>query len=198
MQLRAGRTPPPLDDPLSPLLARISQGDEAALGVFYDATSARVFGLAIAILRNPSAAEEATLDVYSQVWRQAGRFDPAKGNATGWLLTLARSRAIDLLRSRSRTLDQEEALDGTFHLRDEDPGPERASLEAERARRVRAALAALPPEQRQAIEAAFFGGLSHSEVAAALGQPLGTIKTRIRTGLSALRRALASVQEDLE
>jgi RNA polymerase sigma-70 factor (ECF subfamily) len=168
----------------------IARRSEAALAELFDATSPRVYGLARRILRDPAAAEEATLDVYAQVWRDAGRYDSGKGSVAAWLLTLARSRAIDLLRSRERRAETEAPLEPAEAMIDDAAGPEEASLESERARQVRRALAALPADQRRALEAAYFRGLSHTEVAAALGQPLGTIKTRIRTGLLALRRAL--------
>ncbi|MBI3447432.1 MAG: sigma-70 family RNA polymerase sigma factor [Acidobacteria bacterium] len=182
--------PPP--DPLAPLISRIASGSEQALGALYDATSSRVFGLTLKILRDRPAAEEATIDVYAQVWREASRFDLRRGSALAWLLNLARSRAIDIYRSRSRQSGPEEPLVDILHIADPSPGPESASLEMERARNVRAALRSLPPEQRRAVEAAYFSGMSHSEVAEALGEPLGTVKTRIRAALATLRRALVA------
>ena len=107
-----------------------------------------------------------------------------------WILTVARSRSIDLLRSRTRRKERESPLETIAGLRDPAPGPDAVSATSEQSCRVRRALASLPSEQREAIETAYFAGLSHSEVAVALGEPLGTIKTRIRTGLSSLRRVL--------
>lgn len=185
----------PAADPLRYLVARVASRDEVAMGDLYDATCARVFGLSLKILRDRAAAEESTLDVYAQVWREAGRYDPARGGVLAWILNLARSRAIDIFRTRARSSAQEETLNLSLVLADLSPGPEEFSLEAERARKVRTALRGLPEEQRRVIEAAFFGGLSHTEVAEALGQPLGTVKTRIRTGLATLRRALGSAEE---
>src|SRR5438093_5292775 len=100
----------PTDDPLGPLVARVAGGSESALGELYDATSPRVFGLTLRILRDRAAAEEATIEVYTQVWKQTGRYDPAKGTVLAWLLILGRSRAIDILRSRARRAEQESSF----------------------------------------------------------------------------------------
>jgi RNA polymerase sigma-70 factor (ECF subfamily) len=184
-----------MDDPLRDLLVRSSKGDEAALAELYDATSPQVFGLALRILRERAAAEEATLEVYLQVWRQAARHDPARGSVVAWLLVLARSRSIDLLRAQARHAERRQTLEEIPDLPAPGPDPETATQDSERARRVRDALARLPAEQRRAIEAAFFEGLTHTEVARALAQPLGTVKTRIRTGLATLRGLLAGARE---
>jgi RNA polymerase sigma-70 factor (ECF subfamily) len=182
---------PTLQDSLAELIDPMSRGDEGALSALYDATSRRVFGLALHILRDREAAEEATLETYMQVWRLAHRYNPAKGSVMSWLLACARSRAIDLLRARMRQAQREEPLEEAVDLRASDEGPEIEWQRAEEGVRVRRALASLPPEQRLAIETAYFMGCSHTQVAEVLGQPLGTVKTRIRTGLTALRRALA-------
>jgi len=137
------------------------------------------------------AAEEATLDVFTQVWRQADRYEPGKGSPLGWLLTMARTRAIDLVRSRGRHADREAMLNEALAIPDQGRSPEDSSGDSEDAVRVHRALAAIPADQRNALVAAYFGGLSHTEVASALGQPLGTVKTRIRSGLIQLRRLLA-------
>lgn len=184
-------------DPLVGLLASVSIGDEGAFERLYDATHRRVFALALQILRDRPAAEEATLDVFTQVWRQADRYEPAKGSPLGWLLVLARTRAIDHLRSRGRRTDREDPIDDAFDLSDDAPSPERQSADEQNAARVRSALARLPREQREALLAAYFDGLSHTEVALASGVPLGTIKTRIRTGLITLRRLLTEDGESL-
>jgi len=173
----------------------VAAGDQVALGAIYDATSRRVFGLALSILRDHHAAQEVTMDVYTRVWQQARRFDALQGSAESWLLTLAHNRAIDCLRAQRRRNGRELPMEPEFDLQDSRPNPEAATSEADLARRVRRALESLPEEQRRAIVAAYFGGLSHTEVAAALGQPLGTVKTRIRSGLLALRRVLASAGE---
>jgi RNA polymerase sigma-70 factor (ECF subfamily) len=154
-----------------------------------------VFGLALSILRDHHAAQEVTLDVYTRVWEQARRFDAGRGSVEAWMLTLAHHHAIDRLRSRRRQAEREQPLMPEFDFADSRPGPEAATEESDRARRVRQALQSIPEEQRRAILAAYFGGLSHTEVAAALGVPLGTVKTRIRSGLAALRRNLGETEE---
>ncbi len=181
---------------LESLLARVAGGDESALRELYDRTSRRVFGLALAVLRDRAAAEDVTLEVYVQVWRQAQRFDAAQGAALAWLATLARTRAIDAWRARQRQAAREAApeLPDATELACSAPGPEARCEDGERAARVHRALDSLPPEQRRALQAAYFTGLTHVEIAAAFGQPLGTVKTRIRNGLLALRRALAGME----
>ncbi len=183
-------------DELAHLLAAAAGQDERALDRLYNATSRRVYGLALTIVRDAQLAEEATLDVYTQVWRRAAAYDPARGGALPYLLTLARTRALDLLRARTRRAGKEHELPPEFPLEDPAPDPFETRRGKERADLLRRALAALPGVQRRAIEAAYFDGLTHTEAAAALGAPLGTVKTRIRDGLAALRRSLASREED--
>jgi len=180
---------------LDDLLKDIAAGDQVALGTLYDATSRRVFGLALRILRDHHAAEEVTLDVYTRVWKQASRFDSSRGRAEAWLLTLAHNQAVDRLRSRRRVAERELPLDPEWEIPDGRPSPETMSSDADLARRVRVALQSLPEDQRRVLVAAYFEGLSHTEIAEALGQPLGTIKTRIRSGMIALRRTLAASVE---
>jgi RNA polymerase sigma-70 factor, ECF subfamily len=189
----------PRTDPLGDLMPAVAAGDQSAFRALYDATAGRVLGLALQVLRDRAAAEEALVEVYAQVWRQAARYDPEKGSVLSWIATIARTRAVDVRRGRSRALERRATLDEVelAALCDAGPGPVDATADGERARLVRAALDALPREQRRALEAAFFGGLSHSEIAEALGQPLGTVKTRIRSGLAALRAALASAEGEI-
>jgi RNA polymerase sigma-70 factor (ECF subfamily) len=183
---------------LRALMARLSAADSGALRELYEATSGRLFGLAQHILGSAAAAEDVLLEVYVQVWKQAARYDPACGSVLAWLCTLTRTRAIDAYRARVRRARRESALeDHAAMLSDLAPGPFDSSAAADRAGVVQRAVSALPPDQRRAIEAAFFRGLTHTEVAEALQQPLGTVKTRIRTGLATLRRALAPVEEGL-
>jgi RNA polymerase sigma-70 factor (ECF subfamily) len=177
---------------LENLLKDIAAGDQVALEALYDATSRRVFGLVLRILRDHPAAEEVTLDVYTRVWQQASRFDASRGSAEAWLLTLTHNQAIDCLRSRQRRTTRELPLDPDLDVPDGQPSPETLSIDADMACKVRVALQEIPEEQRKAIVAAYFGGLSHTEIAEAFGEPLGTIKTRIRSGMVALRRALAA------
>ena len=181
---------------LETLVARLAAGDESALRELYDRTSRRVFGLVLAVLRDGAAAEEVALEVYVQAWQQAGRFDPCVGSALSWLGNMARTRAIDTWRARQRQAARQAPLDvaGLDALASDAAGPEARGLQAERAARVAAALESLPVEQRRLVRAAFFTGLTHVEIAAAFGQPLGTVKTRIRNGLLALRAALAATE----
>ena len=181
---------PPSQTAHAVLLDRAAGGDEAALAQLYDETSRRVFGLTLGILRDRGAAEEATLETYSRVWTHAASYDPEKASPMTWILTIARSKAIDLLRSRARRGEKHRALESWVRLEEPPPSPELQTVQAERCAQVRAALAELPRDQRVAIETAFFAGLSHSEVAQLLGEPLGTVKSRIRLGLSSLRRSL--------
>ena len=164
-------------------------GEHAALANLYDASSHMVFGLALRILGDRDAAEDAVVEVYAQAWKDAKTYDPRRGTAASWLLTLTRSRAIDMLRARRR--DQvTDPIESASDVRSATPDPEEATTVAERQRFVRGALSDLSVEQRQAIELAYFSGLSHTEIALKLGQPLGTIKTRIRLGMLRMRELL--------
>ena len=189
----AGERGPSDDEPLVALLGRIAERDEAAFARLYDQTSRRVFGLALRILRDRDAASDATVETYWTVWQKARSFDPRRGRPLAWMLTVARSRAIDRLRAQRRRSANEERGREWIELADPAPGPEAASAHGERCVLLKAALESLPEEQRIAIETAFFSGLSHSEVAAELGEPLGTVKSRIRLGLGSLRRRLGEI-----
>ncbi len=174
---------------LSALVARSGEGDQVAFERLHDATSPRVFGLALYILSDPAEAEEAALDAYAEIWRHAGRYDPRKGHPMAWILAITRSKAIDALRARRRR-SAESLPRAALALEDPGPTPEAQSCVGERCGQVHRALDGLPREQRVAIELTYFKGLSQREVAAALEEPLGTVKSRIRLGLSSLRRAL--------
>lgn len=176
---------------LASLFSGMAEGDQGALAQLYDATNRQVYGLALRIVSDAADAEEVTLDVYTQAWRQAARFDPTRGEPITWLLTLAHSRAIDRLRSRGGARKREQTLDAVVQLPAGDADPEHSSALAERARFVRKALSALSPEQREVIELAYFEGLTHVEIADRIRQPLGTAKSRIRLGMARLREALA-------
>ena len=168
------------------LLARVSQGDQGAVAEFYDASSRYVFGLVLRILGDRPSAEEVTLDVYVQVWKQAGNYSPERGSASSWLLTMSRSRAIDRLRSKGRRQSSHESpMEALDMAADDAPTPEQSSVASERRVAVQTALGALQSPQREAIELAYFSGFSHSEIADRLGEPLGTVKTRIRLGMLA-------------
>ncbi len=180
------------DSALQQLMARIVAQEERALALLYDHASARVYGLALRIVRRPALAEEVVEDTFWQAWRQAPRFDPARGRVLTWLLTIARSRAIDLLRRDAdflRTLSTDElVLELVF-----DEGPDaHERIDAERvAQRVNQALLVLEPQARQLVALAFFRALTHEEIARHTGLPLGTVKSMIRRALQLLRRHLA-------
>jgi RNA polymerase sigma-70 factor (ECF subfamily) len=170
-------------------VARIAAGEQGALTALYDESCRLIYGLAVRILGNAADAEEVALDVYTLVWKSAASFDPSRGSAAAWLTTITRSRAIDRVRSRAARHAKEEPF--ASDVMDRSPLPDESGAANQEARFVRAALASLPPEQREAVELAYFSGLSHSEVAHRLGQPLGTVKTRIRLGMMKLRETLA-------
>ncbi len=177
---------------LRDLIGKIARWDRSAFAQLYDATNSRVFGLVFRIVRDRSAAEEVTLDVYKQVWNEAGRYDPSKGSVLTWILLMARSRALDHLRSgMKRARDSEVPIDGPA-MQEPDSGqsPEVAALVKGVRQLVRAALDSIDQDQRRAIELAFFSEMTHREVADSLGLPLGTVKTRIRTGMMQLREML--------
>jgi RNA polymerase sigma-70 factor, ECF subfamily len=174
-------------------LARIADGEQAALGSLYDESSSLVYSLVLRVLANVADAEEVTMDVYSQVWKGAAGYDTSRGSVTAWLITLARSRAIDRVRSRTSRARKETALPETFDAPSTGISPEQETGDSQRRQQVLAALATLPAEQRQLLELAFYSGLTHSELAERVGQPLGTVKTRIRAGMTKLREQLAGV-----
>ncbi len=189
-----------LTDPLSAqdaamLVQRMASGDERAISRLYDEYSPRLFGLALALLGERADAEEVVLDTYMQAWRSAGAFDVVRGSAQAWLTTIARSRALDCMRSRSRRhMAHERASAEAFA--DSDPvttnGVQSDDVMAHQdlQTRIAFALQQLPPEQRQVIELSFLGGASHAGVAKTLGLPLGTVKTRARSALRKMRTAL--------
>ena len=182
----------------SALMAGVAEGNENALTQLYDSTSRIVYGLVLRILGNSSSAEEVTLDVYLRVWRTARSYDSARGTVSSWLITLARSRAIDAVRSRQvRSAMFEQPLEEISDPQDRRRDPEQLSIESAQAHIISNLLAELPVDQRQAIKLAYFLGLSHSEIAARSGLPLGTVKTRIRLGMLRLRELLALYAEGL-
>src|SRR5215207_3411363 len=178
------------------MIKGVAEGDNQALASLYDATSRTVYGLLLRILSDPSSAEEVLLDVYAQVWRQAAGYAPERGRPLAWLTTIARSRAIDRLR-RSRNEQQRTVpLDEAARAAGGESVEEGVRAGEVRAV-VRAALDALAPEQRDVIELAYYGGMSHSEIAAARGLPLGTVKTRTRLGMMRLREVLSPAWEGI-
>ncbi len=168
----------------------IATRDQTALAKFYDLTNRAAFGLILRILNDRSTAEEVLLDVYSQVWRQAGFYSAERGTPLAWLMTIARTRALDRYRSGKQEMLRKESLKTAADARSSEPNPEEAAVTTEHQRLVRKALAELTPEQRQVIELAYFSGLSQSEISLHLGQPLGTVKTRVRLGMIKLKESL--------
>lgn len=183
------------DQELIDLVGKIAAGDQAAMAALYDSTSRLVYGLVLRVLGDAATAEEVALDVYTQVWRQAAAYDTGRGSPLAWLTTIARSRAIDRLRSGWQDQQRKQPLDAVGDAPAGAAGPEEMTVAAERQRLVRRALAQLAPEQREVLELAYYSGLSHSEIAAKLNQPLGTVKTRTRLGMIRLREALGPILE---
>lgn len=184
----------PPDDALPDLVARMATGDQAAADELYRATVSRVVAFTRRILRDRADAEDAALDTYVQAWRSAAAFELERGSVMAWLLCMARTRALDRLRQRDVARPAvHSAGDDLVDQRPIDPVQKIA--QSERDDRLRAAVGRLSPAQRRVIEACFFDGHSHSEAAALLSEPLGTVKTRVRAGLQALRRLAGSEAE---
>ena len=168
------------------LLTRVAAGDQAAFADLYDMLSSRVFGLILRVLVDRSQSEEVLQEVFLEVWQSAGRFAPNKGQGRSWVLTIAHRRAVDRVRSAQASADRDVRV-GTRDVEvAHDAVAEQVELRIE-GRRVSRALTALPDPQREALVLAYYGGYSQSEIAALVGAPLGTIKTRMRDGLSRLR-----------
>ncbi|MBV9264698.1 MAG: sigma-70 family RNA polymerase sigma factor [Acidobacteriaceae bacterium] len=169
----------------------IQNGNADALAKLYDATSALLYSLALRVLGNAADAEEVLLDVFQQVWRSAGSFNPARGSVWTWLVVVTRSRALDRLRNTAgKRLHEAPPLGERSAIASSMPQPEHASMLAQQQMCIRQALRTLPPEHREPLELAYFAGLTHTEIADKLQVPLGTIKTRIRMGMDRLRLAL--------
>ncbi len=184
------------------IVARAAAGDERALAALYDRHAGLAYRLALAIVGDSSDAEEVVADAFAQVWRSAGTFDATRGSTAAWISTITRTRALDLLRARKR---RAQALDRVALLGDAavDEGLAPAAdaadhgAEADEARvLVARSLAELPTPQRRVIELAYFGGLSQSEIAAHLSEPLGTVKTRTRAAMEKLRHSLSPLMRE--
>ncbi|MFZ1880465.1 MAG: sigma-70 family RNA polymerase sigma factor [Gaiellaceae bacterium] len=168
------------------VLERIARADEAALAEAYDRFGRVAYGLAVRILRDAALAEDAVQDAFLAVWRTAVSFDPSRGTASTWIMTLVHRRAVDVVRREDRRRAQplDDAPQGTGETTDE-----QAAVREQR-RKVQAALAQLSPDQREALELAYYGGLSQSELAERLGVPVGTVKSRMFAALAKLRDLL--------
>jgi RNA polymerase sigma-70 factor (ECF subfamily) len=165
------------------LVSAIRSGDQSAMASLYDRYSSIVYSVALRLLGDTGAAEDVLQDVFMQLWRNPGLFDSSRGSLGGWLAVIARNRAIDALRKRRPENDIEDVVISV---------ETDLASEADRARaaeKVRTLLGSMPAPQRAALEMAYFEGLTHTEIAAKTGEPLGTIKTRIRAGLTTLRKA---------
>lgn len=176
---------------LDAVLTAVARGDREAFASLYDLVIPAVFGLIRRLVRDLSQSEEVTQEVMIEIWRMAPRYDPGQGSAIGWILTIARRRAIDRVRSEQASRDRVQRVAPTQIEREHDHVSEEALRSSDRSA-VSAALAGLGSLQREAIELAFFGGLTQSEIAGRLGVPLGTIKTRIRDGMLRLQETLST------
>ncbi|HSV04604.1 MAG TPA: sigma-70 family RNA polymerase sigma factor [Phenylobacterium sp.] len=186
--LYASQKAPPPEQDWASLVEAIAAGDQLALHALYERAHRLVFTLVMRITANPQTAEELTLDVFHDIWRGAAGYDPAGGTVLGWIMNQARSRAIDRLRFEAR---KKRNPDGSAHPEAEPvPDPHHLLVLQEQRTALRNALSSLTANEREAIEMTFFAGLTHTEAARRLDLPLGTIKTRIRSGLHKLRDAL--------
>ncbi|MGH9436052.1 MAG: sigma-70 family RNA polymerase sigma factor [Terriglobia bacterium] len=167
------------------LIRRVAAGDESALAALYDRYSGVVYSVANRVLRDTGAAEEVLQDIFYQLWGTAASFDAARGGLGGWLLVSARNRAIDRLRRRKPvdTAMTDAVIPASFNL-------ESSLAQSELIAKIRATFDILPPSQRQAVELAYFEGMTHSEIAQRTGEPLGTVKSRLRSALQSLRQVL--------
>jgi RNA polymerase sigma-70 factor (ECF subfamily) len=172
------------------LMEQLAKGDAKALRVLYDNNASKIMGLALRILRAPREAEDVVQETFVEVWRRSREYSPSRGGVTTWLLTIARTRSIDRLRSRDAA-----ARASTAAASEPAPASPTPPLEAleqrQRRERLSAALSELPEEQRAVLALAYFEGLTHREIAARTGDPLGTVKTRVRLGMEKLAAVLA-------
>lgn len=190
-----------LSPPDEELMARMGTGGIDALEQVYDRYSALVFSVGLRVLNDRQLAEDVVQEVFLRLWRGPSSYDPARGRFISWLMSVTRNRALDELRRvtrRRRLEDQEE--EPTLQLASQDLGddPELGLVLEERRRAVRDAMTRLPPPQRRVLELAYFSGLTQVEIAERTGDPLGTVKTRVRLGMQRLREALAEVLDEAE
>jgi len=177
----------------SSLIRRIADGDEAALATLYDRWSQVVYSLVAHLLNDADGAEDVVEETFWQIWQRAASYDASRGTLRTWILTIGRSRALDRLRSRKR--NREDGAVDLSLIRDPRSDPSQQVEGMERSNLVYAALGQLPEDQRVALELAYFRGLSQSEISTLMGEPLGTIKTRMRLGMQKLRDMLVGLRE---
>jgi len=174
------------------LMRRIVEADETALGALYDRWVRSLYSLVLHLLKDPDEAEDVVEETFWQAWKKAGSYEPSKGAVSTWLLTIGRRKALDRLRAKKRS--GADTVPGDFDFADlpsTAPDPSAEAEGAELREHVRAALSELPNEQREVLELGYFSGLSQSEIAEATGQPLGTVKTRMRLAMQKLREPLS-------
>jgi RNA polymerase sigma-70 factor, ECF subfamily len=184
-----GHAPPTDED----LLLTVARGDQAAFAAVYDRFGGVVYGVVKRVVRDPSQSEEVTQEVFTEMWRTASRFDPDRGGAQTWILTMAHRRAIDRVRSEQASRDRSDRIGHRDRVRAFDEVSEEVELRFEH-QQVREALSRLTELQREAVELAYYSGYTYREVSELLDTPLGTIKTRMRDGLIRLRDAMGVVQ----
>jgi len=175
------------------LLAQISKQDREALATLYDRYGRRVFALAVRILNDPVGSEEVTQDVFMSVWRRGASYTSKKGKFTTWMFSIAHNRTIDELRKRRRDRSREnDDIEDHYDLKSSDISPADAAVAQSEYAKVKAAMDKLPEEQKSMVELSYFKGLTQTEIATKTGQPLGTVKTRMRLALKKLRVALSA------
>lgn len=180
----------PTNEELAALLARCALSDQRAFGTLYQATSAKLFGVAVRITRRRDWAEEVLQESFVKIWHHAGNYDTSKSAPMTWMTAIVRNRALDWLR-RPREVQASEALEIFMaSVPDEGPGPEELAVLSARSGKLHECLEQLGDDQKRSIMLAFFNGLSHGELAEQMGKPLGTVKTWVRRGLDRLRQCL--------
>ena len=179
------------------LIRRMCDADETALGALYDRWMRPLYSLVVHLLKDPDEAEDVVEETFWQAWRKASSYEPSRGAVSTWLLTIGRRRALDRLRAKARRREDPLTREGWVlaEMPSDAPDPSQTAEGAERRRYVLSALSELPEEQREVLELGYFKGLTQTEIAQATGQPLGTVKTRMRLAMQKLREPLAMYRE---
>jgi len=181
------------------LIRRMCDADETALGALYDRWVRSLYSLVFHLLKDADEAEDVVEETFWQAWRKASSYEPSRGAVSTWLLTIGRRRALDRLRAKGRRREESMSQSGVLaDVASSAPDPLQAAEESERRSQVRAALRELPDEQRSVLELGYFQGLSQAEIADMTGQPLGTVKTRMRLAMQKLREPLSMYRESAE